>query len=45
MICHKLTSQYFRRNKLVNVVKKVNSGTKKVTGVKGVFTNEDLQNY
>ena len=27
------------------MVKKVNSGTKKVTGVKGVFTNEDLQKY
>ena len=27
------------------MVKKANSGTKKVTGVKGVFTNEDLQKY
>ena len=30
---------------MVNIVKKVNSGTKKVTGVKGVFTNDDLQKY
>ena len=30
---------------MVKIVKKVNSGTKKVTGVKGVFTNDDLQNY
>ena len=30
------------RNKLV---KQANSGTKKVTGVKGVMTNEDLQKY